>query len=66
MAHDEKNNGVSYHFRGNDSTVFHEYFFKLLAAVQTKQQFEEMTQNSGDEPPTDNHIEEENADDMEI
>ena len=56
----------SFYYSGNKSKVFIDYFERLLTAVQTKQQFEEMTQNGVDEPPTDNFAEEENEDDMEI
>jgi len=56
----------SFYYSGRKSTGFIDYFERLLTAVQTKQQFEEMTQNGEDEPPTGNFVEEENEDDMEI
>jgi hypothetical protein len=46
--------------------VFSDYLTMLVAAVQTKQQFEEMCQNGDSEPPSGHCIEEENGDDMEI
>jgi len=56
----------SYRYDGNPSTVFWDYFDRLLAAVQTKQQFEEMNQNGGDAPEFDSNIENEDETDMEI
>ncbi|MDR2043371.1 MAG: hypothetical protein LBQ15_03210 [Clostridium sp.] len=51
---------------GKDSTVFTDSCNLLPAAFQTKQQCERMNRNAGDEFPADNHLEEENGDDMEI
>jgi hypothetical protein len=58
----------SYHYIGRPSTVFEDYMARLASAIQTKQQYEEMTQNSGYGPPFDiySETEEENEDDMEI
>jgi hypothetical protein len=51
---------------GNESTKFFDYFDRLLAAVQTKQQFEEMAANGNDTPDYNTHIENEDENDMEI
>ena len=56
----------SYYCSGSKSTVFFDYLDRLLAAVQTKQQFEEMTQNGSDAPDYDNPDEYEHEDDIEI
>jgi hypothetical protein len=65
MAYDGERHRVNYHYQGNDSTVFHEYFFRLLAAVKTKQQYEEISQ-SVDEPGFDAHRECQNEEEDEL
>jgi hypothetical protein len=68
IEYDADRDRWSYRYFNNsrDSTVFSDYLPLLVSAVQAKQQFEEMKQNGGDEPPPDSHIEEENEDDIEI
>ena len=56
----------SYRYNGNPSTVFFDYLKRLLAAVQTKQQYEELNQSSDCEQFPDRYMEAENDDDMEI
>jgi len=55
-----------YYNKSKDSTVFSDYLPRLVSAVQTKQQFEEMGENSDFTPSYDNHTENENEEDMEI
>jgi hypothetical protein len=72
VSYDEDRNTWNYRYwknskgRSGGSTVFFELFHRLLAAVQTKQQFEEMTQIGEDTPETDSRIENEDENDMEI
>jgi hypothetical protein len=55
-----------YYKKSRDSTVFSDYLPLLVSAVQTKQQFEEMTENGGDAPPFDSHTENEDENEIEI
>lgn len=49
IYYNENRESWSYHYTGNNSTVFRNYLSRLVSAVQTKQQFEEM--NPGDNGP---------------
>ncbi len=56
----------SYHYYGKPSTVIHEYLARLAAAVETKQQFEDMELNGGGAPLPAVQGECEDENDMEI
>ena len=55
----------SYHYTGSPSKVFLNYFDRLLAAVQTKQQYEEISRNDSS-PDYSGSIDNEYENDMEI